>query len=121
MTIDASPLAGRRILVVEDDFVIADALAMFLKAYGAEIAGPVGGTKGALALIAADERIDRAILDINLRGETIYPVADALRSRNVPMVFLTGYDETAVAPGYADVPRFQKPAVPDALIRALVG
>jgi DNA-binding response OmpR family regulator len=121
LTAGRGPLADRRILVVEDDFNIASLLAMVLEADGAEIVGPVGTIKGALALIANGARIDGAILDVNLRGEMIYPVADVLRRKGVPMVFLTGYDERVLAPGYADVPCFQKPVDHERLIHALFG
>lgn len=110
-----------RVLVVEDDFDIADTLATVLVAYDLQVAGPVGTVKDALALIAGGERIDAAVLDINLHGETVYPVADVLRRKGVPIVFTTGYDETSVAPDYSDVPSLQKPTSVEQLIQVLFG
>ena len=121
MTTNQGSLAGKRILVIEDDFMIANHLAMVLAAHGAEIVGPAGTVQGGLTLVADAERIDGAILDVNLRGEMVYPVADALRRKGVPMVFLTGYDGGAAAAGHVDVPCLRKPAKAEQLIRALFG
>jgi len=121
MTSNGAALAGRRVLVVEDNFYIAVAIARVLKARGAELIGPAGTVGDALALIAANERIDGAALDVNLRGAMVYPVANALRAKNVPMVFMTGYDNRAIEPGYADVPCMQKPLTVERLMQALFG
>jgi CheY-like chemotaxis protein len=121
MTMNRTGLAGRRILIVEDNFIIAAALARILKAQGAEPIGPAATVSDALALIAQDERIDGAALDINLRGKMVYPVADALRAKNVPMVFMTGYDVKSIAPAYREVPCMQKPVTVGLLIEALFG
>ena len=121
MTVTGSRLAGRRILVVEDNFHLAFAMASMLEAQGAGILGRVGTVEDALDLIAASEHIDGAVLDINLRGKMVYPVADILRAKNVPMVFMTGYDNCAVEPAYAEVPRVQKPVTVERLVQALFG
>jgi hypothetical protein len=107
--------------VVEDDFNIAVAMVGFLKAYGAEIVGPVGTVKSALGVIADNPCIDGAALDLNLHGETVYPVVDVLRSKGVPTVFMTGFDDTSVKPGYTDVPCLQKPVTVEHLMQALFG
>src|SRR3712207_6367004 len=91
-------LAQCRVLVVEDEFYIADEMALALQKLGAEVVGPVPTKDKALALLASEERIDAAILDINLKGQAVYPVADALAERGVPFVFATGYDQAAVPP-----------------------
>lgn len=121
MPIIGRPLAGRRVLVVEDDFNIAELMATALDAYGIETVGPAATAKDALALIGGSERIDGAVLDVNLRGELVYPVAEALRVKGVPIVFTTGYDERSVAPGFADVPCLQKPVTVESLVQALFG
>ena len=121
MTFNGVSVAGRRVLIVEDNFHIADAIARVLKAQGAELIGPVGTVKDALALIADSERIDGAALDINLHGKMVYPVVDVLRSRSVPMVFMTGYDPRSIEPAYAEVPRMQKPLTVERLVQALFG
>ncbi len=112
------PLATRRVLVVEDEFFLADDMAEALRALGAEVVGPAPTRDLAMSLLAG-ERVDAAVLDINLRGETIFPVADALRARGVPFVFATGYDEAATPPAYRNVPRWEKPFDPEELVRAL--
>ena len=113
-------LAGRRVLVVEDEFFIADDLAKALSALGEEVVGPVPAVAEALRVVA-DERLDLAVLDINLRGVPVFPVADALRAKNVPFVFATGYADTAIPAAYASVPRWEKPYREDDLARALGG
>ena len=120
----ASPvgvLAHRRVLVVEDEYYLADDMAQALARLGAEVVGPVPTRDKALALLASGEKIDAAVLDINLKGETVFPVADALAARGVSFVFATGYDESAVPPAYRDVPRWEKPFNPQALAKALPG
>jgi CheY-like chemotaxis protein len=121
MTMSRAVLAGRRILIVEDNFIIAAALARILKAQGAEPIGPAATVRDALVLIAEDEGIDGAALDINLRGEMVYPVADALRAKNVPMVFMTGYDVKSIAPAYRHMPCIQTPVTVERLMEALFG
>ncbi len=79
-------------LVVEDEYVIADDIARTLGWLGAEVVGPVPDRDEALALLSSGKRIDLAVLDINLHVEVVHPVADALQDRGVPFVFATGYD-----------------------------
>lgn len=119
LTRNAHSLAGYRVLLVEDNFNIARALSRALEVQGAEVVGPVGTVKDALALVGTDTPIDRALLDINLRGEFAYRVAEALRSKGVRVVFLTGYDETSIPASYRDVPCLQKPVNLARLVRAL--
>jgi CheY-like chemotaxis protein len=106
-------LVGRRLLIVEDDYLIAQDLADLLRSGGAQVIGPVATVGAALDLIRATPSLDGAVVDINLQGEMAYPVADVLTKRAVPFLFATGYDETAIPGRYRDVPRCQKPvAVP---------
>ena len=114
-------LAGRRVLVVEDEYFLADDIARVLARLGAEVVGPIATRDGALARLGEGEPLDAAVLDINLRGETCYPIADALRARGVPFVFATGYDRAVVPAAYHGVPRWEKPFDPDLLVRALPG
>ena len=115
----SAALAGCRVLVVEDEYFIADDIARALWQLGAEVVGPVADQREAMALVEETKRIDGAVLDINLRGEMIYPVADALQERGVPFVFATGYDQSTVPAQYAAVPRWEKPFDPTVLVRAL--
>jgi len=114
-------LRGRRLLLVEDEYMIAADLAQTLEAYGVEVVGPAGSVEDALRLIEAGERIDAAVLDINLRGERVYPVAEALGEKAVPFVFATGYDAWAIPPAYAQAPRCEKPVDVTVLARLLAG
>jgi DNA-binding response OmpR family regulator len=112
-------LTGQRVLVVEDEYFIADDIARALRMLGAEVIGPLPTREAALDAFASEERIDVAVLDINLRGEAIYPVADALRKRGVPFVFATGYDPASIPEPYRSVARWDKPFDPSALVAAL--
>lgn len=102
-------LGGMRILVVEDEYLLADDLRDELIDAGAQVLGPVPSVADAQALIAAEARIDAAVLDINLRGEMVFPVADQLTGRGVPFAFATGYDEWALPDRFAGAPRVEKP------------
>ena len=114
-------LAGLRVLVVEDEFLIADDLQQELEAAGAEVVGPAATVEAALRLAAEAGRLDGAILDVNLCGARVYPVADLLRERNVPFVLATGYDPRAIPDRYRDAPRSEKPIDLAKVVRALFG
>ena len=118
MTSAQGTVTGKRVLVVEDDYFIAKGLARSLKASGADVLGPVATVADALELVEA-EPLDGAVLDINLRGDLVYPVADALSGRRVPFIFATGYGATAIPERYASIARCEKPVEADAFIRAL--
>lgn len=115
-----SALAGRRVLVAEDEYLVAIDLAESLSEMGIEVFGPAGAVSEALDLIATfGDRLDAAILDINLRDEFVYPVADELVARNIPFIFTTGYDALAIPPRHAAVPRCEKPINRDTVVRLL--
>jgi CheY-like chemotaxis protein len=103
-----------RILVVEDEYLLADDLADALTALGAQVIGPVGVLAEAMALAQAVP-IDGAILDINLRGEMVFPLADMLAAKGVPHVFATGYGQESLPEGYQGVPTISKPVNAQAL------
>ncbi len=119
-TAETGALAYRRVLIVEDEYLLADDMAQALRKFGADVVGPVPSTDKALALLA-EEPVDAAVLDINLKGQMVFPVADALRDQGIPFVFATGYDEAAVPETYKDVPRWEKPYRPEDLAKALPG
>jgi CheY-like chemotaxis protein len=112
-------LSGRRILVVEDEYFIADDLARAIARLGAEVVGPVATRAQALRLLSTAERIDLAVLDINLKDEPVFPLADLLIEQSVPLLFATGYGEASIPERYRQVPRWEKPFSPEALAQAL--
>jgi CheY-like chemotaxis protein len=83
-------LTGKRILVVEDEALVAFMVADMLEEVGVVVVGPAGTVEEGLALVSS-ETLDGALLDVNLRGERIEPVAEALEALGVPFVFATGY------------------------------
>ncbi len=103
------PVQGSRILVVEDEYFLAEDLRGALDRQGAEVLGPVPTVSEALELLSNGPAPDLAILDINLQGETVYPQAEALSALGIPFVFATGHDAQALPQAYADVLRVEKP------------
>jgi CheY-like chemotaxis protein len=103
-----SPFSGRRVLLVEDDMIVAWLLEDMLADLGCAIVGPAARVNQALAMIDA-EAVDVAVLDVNLNGQMSYPVADALAARGVPFVFSTGYNKDRLLDGYRTFPVLQKP------------
>lgn len=101
-------LAGKRVLIVEDEYFIASDLQRTLQREEVEVVGPVGDLDRALSL-AANERLDAAILDVNLEGATSYRLADHLTQRSIPYLFLTGYDGGTLPEPYRSAPRVPKP------------
>ena len=103
-----SALEGVRVLIVEDEFLVATLIEDVLKSAGCVVSDPI--PRVAEALDAVDhETYDVAVLDINLGGDRIDPVADALCQRNVPFMFVTGYTENALPGELAERPRLCKP------------
>ena len=122
MTADLGPsFAGRYILLVEDEYFIAEDLMHTLQASGASVVGPAARIDDALDLIEGTDRLDAAVIDINLHGDLVYPVADALIDRGVPFVFATGYDEASIPARYAGFTRCEKPVDPSTIATALFG
>lgn len=113
-------LAGRHILVAEDEFLIAMELVSVLEEAGAVVLGPFDRVGEALACVETGTPIDCAILDIDLVGEAVYPVASALRDRGVPFVFATGAVGLAALPkAFAHVPCWGKPFPASAIAQTL--
>lgn len=100
---------GRRILVVEDEALLAMYIEDTLEPLGCEVVGPVASVEDALPLVAGNE-IDAALLDVNLGGgENSYPVADALAERGIAFGFLTGYGEQGIRADHSGTPVLSKP------------
>jgi CheY-like chemotaxis protein len=112
-------LRGFRLLVVEDEYILATELTHALEGEGVEVIGPASCVKDALELLATQDKIDGAVLDINLRGHKVYPIAETLRRRSVPFVFTTGYEAWIIPEVYQDVPRLEKPVDTRALARLI--
>lgn len=98
-------LRDRRIVVVEDEYILAEDLRAELESQGADVLGLVASVADALELLGQGPPADMAILDINLLGEMVYPLANALRERGVPLLSATGYEARAIPEAYADLPR----------------
>ncbi|MGL3108875.1 response regulator [Bradyrhizobium sp. BR 1432] len=116
-----TPLTGRRILVVEDEYFLADDIGNALRKLGAEIAGPVGHIEDAVAMLHNGGVLDAAVLDVNIRIQMIFPIARELRARDVPFVFTTGYEKISIEPEFQDVPLWEKPIDIVAMARNLAG
>jgi DNA-binding NtrC family response regulator len=102
-------LNNRRILVVEDEFMIAEDICTALEDAGAIVIGPVSSVQQALDRIEVEQRIDGAVLDVSLDGENSFSIADALASRHVPFLFASGYGDDAVSNRYPDAISCPKP------------
>jgi CheY-like chemotaxis protein len=102
-------LHGCRVLLVEDDFLIADDFLRRLHSAGAEVIGPAATLDGAMALYESCGRVHFVVLDINLRGTTVFPLAARLRADDVPFLFCTGYGEEVIDGSFQNVQRFEKP------------
>ncbi len=106
---DRAGLAGLLIMIVEDDYHLAEELCLGLKAGGAAILGPAACVADALALLDAGRLPDAAVLDVDLGGKPCWPVADHLLDRGVPVLLASGYDAGALPGRHAGLPRCEKP------------
>ena len=112
-------LAGRRVLLVEDQFLIALDLERALQKAGCVVTGPVGRLQAALAL-ATTEPIDFAVLDVNLAGEKVFPVAEILQGRGIPFLLTTGYGASTVPAERAHWRVMSKPYASDQVLAAII-
>jgi CheY-like chemotaxis protein len=107
-----------RILVVEDEFLVAADIALMLEELGCHPVGPIGELEAAIRA-AREEPLDAALLDVNLHGQSAMPVADALAARDIPFAFCTGYGAQGL-PRHGDAPRLAKPFQTRELQRAIL-
>jgi len=111
-------LSGTRVLVIEDEYFIADDVRRVLSAAGAEIVGPVATV--AMAQQAIDQaNFDCVVLDLNLQGESAVPVADRLVADGHVFAIATGYGSPAIPEHLKGLPRIEKPYDPKALLKLL--
>jgi CheY-like chemotaxis protein len=101
-------LSNRKVLVVEDEMMIAMLIEDMLDEFGCRLVGPATNVARALELISK-ESIDLAVLDLNLDGKDTYAIAAALQRKNVPLIFATGHGSTGLRQEYANRPVLQKP------------
>lgn len=114
----ATELAGRAVLVVEDDYVIAQEICAMLKARGAEVVGPAASVEQGRDLMDR-QPLHCAVLDVNLQGEHVYTLASELRTRGITSIFATGYDAEFLPARFHDSIFLQKPIELSALIEAV--
>jgi DNA-binding response OmpR family regulator len=112
--------AHLRILIVEDQHLVSESMKQDLQRMGVLVIGPASSVSTALRMLDAAPIVDGAILDIDLHGETSFPIADALRERDVPFVFSSGYDERLIPEPYQDVTRCEKPADVRTMVEAIL-
>jgi CheY-like chemotaxis protein len=113
-----SALAGRRVLLVEDERLIALLAEDMLTDLGCEVVGPAASLAEARALADREGKLDAALLDVNLRGEPVHPLAEALRARGVAVVLVSGYADP-LAGSAAALPVVAKPYLSADLAAAL--
>jgi CheY-like chemotaxis protein len=111
-------LAGLRVMVVEDELLIAMLIEDTLLDQGCIVVGPYTSVNEA-ALAAQDVAVDLALLDVNLRGEKVYPVAEILAARSIPFLLLSGYGGDAIPEDRPDWQAVSKPFVVTELIEKL--
>ena len=115
--------AGRRVLIVEDESLVAMLLETILEDMGCVPVGPAATVEEGLQVAGGDEPLDAALLDVNVAGKQVFPIAEALKARGVPFVFSTGYGEGGLPDEWRGQPTLQKPfteaAVRDALMTAM--
>jgi CheY-like chemotaxis protein len=114
----AQRLQGVRILIVEDEFLLAMDIESAIREAGGEVVGPIVSLEEAVAT-AEREELNAAVLDLNLRGEMSYPVAEVLDSRHIPYIFATGYSHSRLPDAFQCRPCLRKPFTWVALTAAL--
>ncbi|HET6654755.1 MAG TPA: response regulator [Gammaproteobacteria bacterium] len=116
-TVQESAIDGMRILMVEDEMMLAMSLEDLLKLLGCEVVKAANVAKA--MKLARTETVDGALLDVNLAGKRVYPVAAELERRGIPFVFMTGYDADRLDGDYRGHPALQKPFQMDDMVRVM--
>ncbi len=114
------PLDGSRVLVVEDQYYLAEEMRKMVLQLGGHVVGPAKDVQSALALLQNVPAPDLAILDVNLNGTRIDPVAETLRDRGIPLMFATGYEVWALSSRLPEEPIVAKPVTVAPLTAAIL-
>ena len=102
-------LEGLQVLIVEDEYLLAEEVCDLVKEMGAAAVGPFSNAAAALEFLLQGPQPDIAVLDIDLQGRPAFPVAEVLLARTVPFLFVTGFGGGAIPPKYRNTIRIQKP------------
>lgn len=114
-------LAGLRVLLVEDEVMVALMLEDHLERLGCVVVATAGSVSAGLAAVERQgPTLDAALLDVNLGGEKVYPVAERLAARGIPFLFSTAYDPGSIVADFAERPVLSKPYGPRALEEMLI-
>ena len=111
-------MRGSRVLIIEDEYYLADDLSGALRAAGAEVVGPVGRLEEAEEKVS-EGGFDCAILDINLHGERSFPIAERLEKAGIPFLIATGYNSASLPERYRAGPILEKPYEPAKVATAI--
>lgn len=112
-------MTGFRVLIVEDEYLLANELCLELADADMEALGPARDVASARAILRTEPPVDAALLDINLRGHTVYELADELAEARIPFVFVTGYDRSSVPARFSNIQHLTKPLKSKQLAAAL--
>ncbi len=112
-------ISGNRVMIVEDEALVAIVVSESLSVLGCSVIGPFSRCADAMAAVDAGD-VDAAILDVNLDGEMVYPLADILTERGLPFIFVTGYGAESIDRRFAHIPVMQKPVERNMLQRIFV-
>ena len=115
---EAGALNGLQIMVVEDELLVAMLIEDTLLAEGCDVIGPFSTLVDAIRE-AGEQALDAAVLDVNLRGERVYPAAEILAARGIPFLLLSGYGSDAIPDGHPGWRACAKPFTPAQLVSAL--
>ncbi|WP_370868373.1 response regulator [Phenylobacterium sp.] len=115
---DIAKLAGLRVLVVEDEMMVSMLIEDMLSDLGCKVIGPASRLEEAIELVGSSE-LDCAVLDVNLGGQPIFPLADILREKGAPFAFATGYGDAGLRDVDKGTPVLQKPFRESDLARIL--
>lgn len=113
-----SSLAGARVLVAEDSLIVARELQATLEDLGCIVFGPYGKLEQVVDAITR-QQFDLAVLDVDLRGENIFPAADMLVERNTPFIFSTGFNSGQIPDRYSNCPHLEKPTTKSRIVHVV--